>query len=216
MKAEGGVDGLRDALERGLAAEEAWRREAQARGAAVLIPLLPGEEGFDVLFEVRAANLKRQPGEVCFPGGHVEAGETPRQAAVREACEELLVAEGQVDVIADLGCADGPGGMPTWVFAATLRGYAGTFAPSEVGSVFTVPLTWFQRHEPQVHRVELVTRPQEDFPWELIPQGRDYPWRIRRHDTPFYLGTDPLIWGFTARMMQRFVNLLVWGGGAGS
>ena len=45
------------------------------RSYAVLVPLVEREDGIHVLYEVRALTLRRQPGEVCFPGGHIEAGE---------------------------------------------------------------------------------------------------------------------------------------------
>lgn len=199
-----GYDELRCRLQRGLQVECAQRRG----GAAVLIPLVPGAEGTDVLFEVRALHLDKQPGEVCFPGGHIEPGESPEDAALRETCEELALHPEQVMIIADLGRVDGPGGMPLAVFVGELVGYDGTCDPEEVDHTFTMPLAWFQEHEPQVYHTVLLPRLTEDFPWDLVPGGRDYPWRQRKHDIPFYVGSDPLIWGFTARMMQRFVRLL--------
>lgn len=41
---------------------------------AVLCPLVERPDGLHLLFEVRSAALHRQPGEVCFPGGRMEAG----------------------------------------------------------------------------------------------------------------------------------------------
>ena len=191
-------------LERGLQHEQEQRRG----GAAILIPLLQGEDGIEALFQVRASDLARQPGEVCFPGGHIEQGEAPRDAAIRETCEELLVDARSVRIIADLGNVVGPGGMPLWVYVGTLDGYDNTFDAKEVDRVFTVPLAWLQAHEPQVYRGELAPVMPDDFPWDSIPQGREYPWRRHSHEVPFYFGAEPLIWGFTARMVHRLVRLL--------
>ena len=44
---------------------------------AVLVPLVRRRGAAHLLFEVRADTLNRQPGEVCFPGGRIEAGEPP-------------------------------------------------------------------------------------------------------------------------------------------
>ena len=46
--------------------------------------------GLEVLFIVRATHpTSRWAGQVGFPGGHVEAGETDEQAAAREVEEEV-------------------------------------------------------------------------------------------------------------------------------
>ena len=42
---------------------------------SVLVPLVEREGGLSLLYEVRAGSLRRQPGEVCFPGGRLEPGE---------------------------------------------------------------------------------------------------------------------------------------------
>ena len=87
---------------------EHWRGHVpglmNARAAyAVLVPVVC-EEGKEpaLLFEVRAKTLRRQPGEVCFPGGRLELGETPVQCALREAGEELGIPAGAVEVIGAL------------------------------------------------------------------------------------------------------------------
>ena len=65
---------------------------------AVLCPLVERPDGLHLLFEVRSAALHRQPGEVCFPGGRMEAGETPEQCALRETEEELAIPRQEVEV----------------------------------------------------------------------------------------------------------------------
>ena len=51
-------------------------------GSAVLVPLVRQDGEYCLLYEIRSANV-RQPGEVCFPGGKREAGETAIQCALR-------------------------------------------------------------------------------------------------------------------------------------
>ena len=67
---------------------------------AVLIPFVTTEEGKALLLEVRS-QLVKQPGEICFPGGRVEAGETPAETAVRETCEELGLKPEDIEVFAE-------------------------------------------------------------------------------------------------------------------
>ena len=70
---------------------------------AVLVPLVEGEDGsLSVLYEVRAGTLRRQPGEVCFPGGKIEGDETPEQCALRETWEELAIPAEEIQLLGPL------------------------------------------------------------------------------------------------------------------
>ena len=180
-----------------------------SEGAAVLIPLIPSEEGdLSVLLEVRSATLDIQPSEVCLPGGHIERGETPLEACIRECAEELLVSACDIHVLGDLGPTVGPGGMTLWAFVGTIDGYTGTFSPDEVERVFTIPLEWLLEHPAKLFEVQLTPSWPDDFPWELVPGGRGYPWRQQRNVIPFYPGTEPCVWGATARVLERFAQIL--------
>lgn len=201
------IDVVGAALARGIA-----RERPDQHGAAVLIPLVPGKDGPEVLFELRSFELDIQPGEVCLPGGHIEAGETPREAVVREVCEELLVSADAVEIISELGKLPGPRELSLWVFVGTVRGYAGTYDPTEVDHTFTIPLAWFMKNAPEVFRGEMSFDPPADLPWDRIPGGRDYPWSVQHWEVPFYLDTDPLVWGITARIIMRFIEVLKAGG----
>ena len=59
----------------------------EKRCFSVLLPLVWSENQWQVLYQVRSESIS-QPGEVSFPGGGGEEGETPQQAAVREQKEE--------------------------------------------------------------------------------------------------------------------------------
>jgi len=64
---------------------------AAARGdrrSAVLVPILLHDDP-TILLTLRAATLSAHAGQVAFPGGRIEPGETPEAAALREAAEEV-------------------------------------------------------------------------------------------------------------------------------
>ena len=194
----------------------AWGRKApvrvdrdERRGAAVMILLVPGESGPEILFEIRAGHVA-QPGEVCFPGGAIEAGETPRKAAVRECMEELLVKKKQLRVLSPMHEMGAHGGRTVWSYLGELSGYGGTFDPEEVAEVFTVPLAWFLENEPEAHVVELVQVRGEDYPYDLIPGGKSYPFRGSKTKAYFYRvpvkGREIIIWGMTAKLLHEFVE----------
>ena len=48
----------------------------------------------------------------------------------------------------------------------------------------------------------------EDFPFDRIRGGRDYPWRKARRAIYFYSYEGREIWGMTARIMKAFVRIL--------
>jgi 8-oxo-dGTP pyrophosphatase MutT (NUDIX family) len=58
------------------------------RPAAVLVAVIEREEP-TVLLTQRTAHLKEHSGQVAFPGGKIDIGETPHDAALREAEEEI-------------------------------------------------------------------------------------------------------------------------------
>lgn len=59
------------------------------RPAAVLVPLIERPEGISVLLTRRAETLRQHTGQIAFPGGRCDPGETSVQTALREAQEEI-------------------------------------------------------------------------------------------------------------------------------
>ncbi len=73
---------------------------AEPRAAAVLVPLVQGEQGPGILLTVRAAGLRHHANQISFPGGRIESGDAdPAAAALREAQEEIGLQAVQTQVL---------------------------------------------------------------------------------------------------------------------
>lgn len=163
-----------------------------------------------ILYEVRAAGIM-QPGEVCFPGGHVEEGETPEECAVRETCEELGVSRENIRIIAQGDTLYGGGNFTLHTFIGEL--YPSSLSmlrldPDEVADVFTVPVKVLMETEPEHYGEKMRPEIDADFPYEKVGIDRDYPWRTSEHDIPVYDIDGRIIWGMTARITERVITIL--------
>ncbi len=158
--------------------------------AAVLVPLIERPDGLTVLFTQRADQLRRHAGQIAFPGGGCEAGETAVIAALREAHEEVDLDPALVRVA----------GLATPY--RTLTGYhitpvVGFVDPSaqfkanagEVADVFEVPFAFLM--DPANHE-----RRHRDQP----PGPPRWHWAIT--------WKDRLIWGATAGMVRGLYDRL--------
>ena len=178
------------------------------RKNAVLIPLIEEDGELCILFEVRQAGI-RQGGEICFPGGMIEDGETVEEAAVRETAEELLIPRGKIEVIAPMHTMSGPGGARISSCLGILHDYKGTFSKQEVDHIFTVPLSWFAANEPQVSAGAMAVQTPEDFPYEFLPGGREYPWRSIPRKFYCYESRGGVIWGITAQLLYHCLKVIL-------
>lgn len=176
--------------------------------AAVLLPLVREAAGPAVLFEVRAQTLKRQPGEICFPGGKAECSDKGfAHTAVRETCEELGLAPADITLVGELDALvnhSGPIIHPFVGFIADTAKIA--YGRSEVDEVFTVPLAELLAQEPLRCSMELADHPGEDFPFDLVPY-RERGWRRNKnYYVYFYRWQGHVIWGMTARILYGFLH----------
>jgi peroxisomal coenzyme A diphosphatase NUDT7 len=177
---------------------------------AVFLPLFMKEDNIHILFEVRSLKLRRQPGEICFPGGRIDKGDVDAQsAAIRETMEELGLMRDSISEVFPLDYLCSPFGMFIYPFAGFIRNYDRIIPnPSEVEEVFSVPLSFFLKNEPKIHHVHFKAEPEEGFPLELIIGGENYNWRTRHIEEFFYLFENRVIWGLTARILAHFIDLI--------
>ncbi|HYH34944.1 MAG TPA: CoA pyrophosphatase [Nocardioides sp.] len=164
-----------------------------ARRGAVLVLFGEGEHGPDLLLTERAHHMRSHPGQISFPGGRIDEGESPREAALREAREETGLDPSGVDVFAEL--------PELWL------------PPSNYA--VTPILAWWQTESPvwaaepeEVHAVHRVPIR------ELV--GPDHRISVRHPSGwvgPGYLigaDKDLVLWGFTAGIIARLFDFVGW------
>ncbi len=176
---------------------------------AVLLPLVKKEDGIYILFEERAHTLKRQPGDICFPGGRVDREDVNEEyTAIRETMEELGLKREDIGKLYSLDYIVTP--FKTIIFPFT--GFIDNIDEieinkSEVESVFTVPLSFFIDHQPEIYYINYSVEPEEQFPIDLIVGGKDYQWQSRKMEEYFYRYENRVIWGLTAKMLAHFIDI---------
>ena len=171
---------------------------------SVCIPLVPTDEGLSVLMEVRASELKTQPGDICFPGGNMEDGETPLECALREMEEETGIPAAEADILGQFDTLYGFSGYTLYTFVAALPGGIldrTRINEDEVSELFTVPLDFFAETVPENYDVDVVSK-VDDFPYEKTGISPDYNWRKGKNVLPLYRYKDRIIWGMTAMILK--------------
>lgn len=178
---------------------------------AVLIPLINNNGQWELIYEFRAMDMKSQPGEVSFPGGRLEKGETFKEAAIRETIEELNIKEENINIIGELDYLISYANLEIHCFLATISGVDVDKIepnPAEVDHLFTVPLDFFLNTEPKSYGLEMQTKYNEEFPYNLIPGGKNYKFRKSERNIYFYQYNDYTIWGYTATMTKHLTQII--------
>lgn len=182
--------------------------EEKFRQYAVLVPLIDMPNGTFLLFEKRSNKLRRQPGEICFPGGKLESGESLQQCAVRETFEELRICNKQIEVLGPGDVFISPLNLMIHPYIGVIKDYKDTFSTDEVAEIIKVPLEFFRNHQPAHFESRLINKLPENFPYEWIPGGENYPWAKGTYDIFFYQYENHIIWGMTAHIVKSAVKLI--------
>ena len=161
-----------------------------ARVSAVLVALSDGPQGAEVLLTKRSMSVGTHQGQISFPGGRVDDGETIVQAAIREAYEEVGLDSALPQPFAELSHLNTRVSMSYIVpiVAEVPHGLDLEPQTAEVDRVFRVPLVDFEA--PGVHRSEL---------WY---EG-ETPRKVH-----FYDVADENVWGVTGAMLYELLGVL--------
>lgn len=163
--------------------------ETQLRSAAVLIPLTYFQNEWHILFTRRTDKVESHKGQVSFPGGATDAGETTaEQTALRETYEEIGVHPDDVKIIGRLSRMVTISKYRVSPVAGVIPfPYVFKIENAEVARVFTIPLLWLANRNNY---------------WEFSI-GNPNRGVIAYH--PF---DGELLWGATARMTVNFLKTL--------
>lgn len=163
------------------------REDAQI--SAVLIGLVDGPQGAEVILTKRSKHMRTYTGEISFPGGRLEESESSQEAALREAWEEIALVPGSVRVIGEL--------------SPVTTSFSRTHIVPVVGLVDLDPVNL--RNNDEVERI--ITVP-------LVELVRADTFAEEHWGTPpnqlqvffFYLD-DETVWGATARMLHQLLTV---------
>lgn len=157
--------------------------------AAVLVPVVDRPTGLGLLLTRRTAHLRDHAGQISFPGGRAEAGESPEETALREAEEEVGLDRARVTLL---------GRLPTY---KTATGFAISPIVGLVSPPFSLRLDSFEVAEAFEPPLSYVLDPHRRERREILFQGRQRSyWVMTWHGYQ--------IWGATAGILVSLGNRL--------
>ncbi|MDQ1080585.1 CoA pyrophosphatase [Pseudoroseomonas cervicalis] len=156
--------------------------------SAVLVPVVLGPRP-SLLLTLRAAKLSSHAGQVSFPGGRIEPGENPEQAALREAAEEIGLDPRLPRLLGRLpGHVTGTGYHVTPVLALLEPPLNILPSPDEVEQAFEYDLA-------------ALLDP-------ALPERRTAIWKGERRSFYVWPHATHYVWGATAAIMRNLALLL--------
>jgi 8-oxo-dGTP pyrophosphatase MutT (NUDIX family) len=163
------------------------------RPAAALLLIYPHADEWHVPLTVRGSQLTHHTGQISLPGGRIDPGESPEDAAVREAYEEIGIVPASLEILGRLTP------LPIPVSGHVLHPIVGMvsqrplfqLAPHEVERLIEAPVARLQQPDAVRWEERMRTRP----PHVLM-------------DVPYFDINNERVWGATAMVLAEFLALV--------
>jgi 8-oxo-dGTP pyrophosphatase MutT (NUDIX family) len=169
------------------------RSSGRLRDAAALILLYPHDGQWWLPLTVRGSWMRQHQGQVSLPGGRLSEGESVEQAALREACEEVGLGAGEVELLGRL-----------------------TPIPIPVSGHMLHPVVGYAPNRPQFRVAEEEVERLIEAPLRQLRDPASVRWQERTRDrpprdviqVPYFDVEGAHVWGATAMVLAEFLALL--------
>lgn len=178
---------------------------------SVLLPLVERAGELCLLYEKRADGI-RQAGEVCFPGGRLEPGETPLEGVMREFSEELGLTADDIEVLGQFDTQVTFSHLTVFTFVGILK--EGAFermrpGSDEVARVFAIPLSFLLSTAPREFVMPLTVNVTDEAIYDVLElPDRKYSWAKGSMLLPVWKYDGEILWGITGRITKRFLEFI--------
>jgi 8-oxo-dGTP pyrophosphatase MutT (NUDIX family) len=162
---------------------------SNARRSAVLI-ILTNAENPEILFTLRSSNLRKHRGQISFPGGMIEEGETAQDAALRETFEEIGIERDKIKIIGRLSpLFVPPSNNLIHPFIGIIEKMPDLIiSEDEVEECFTIKISYFADPINVFSKKEILEGYEVDMPyWEVEKKSK--------------------LWGATSMILHEFIDI---------
>lgn len=165
------------------------KTHSSPNAAAILIPVCNVSDTASILYTIRSPNLRSHSGQISFPGGKMDVGETAIQTALRETQEEIGLPHSKIDI---------------WGQGSPVPGRDRIMITPVVGNILNLRKTDLHVNSKEVSEVFAV-------PIEILcdPRNQYYTQFRNGYILPVFVAEGHKIWGVTACITHTFLNCLL-------